>query len=175
MIHGGRFEERNINALQVQDPSTSTVVVDRSHAFGDGINLTAVTDNIASARSESYTYTAANRLSEGDGIWGTLTWGYDSVGNRTIEVLTSGSTTTSTYNYPGSSNKLSTVMQGSSTVRAFSYDGAGKSLPTLAAARPTTITTTTATGSTSSPSAQRSPPNTPMTASIGWRSAPRRT
>jgi RHS repeat-associated protein len=113
------------NALQVQDTSTSTVVVNRSHAFGDQINLTGITDQITSTRNESYIYTATNRLQEGDGIWGTLTWGYDGVGNRSSEVLTSGGSTTTTYNYPTSSNQLSTVTQGSSTVRSFSYDGAG--------------------------------------------------
>ena len=114
-----------INALQVQDTSTSTMVVNRSHSFGDGINLTQITDNITSTRNETYTYTASNRLQEGDGIWGALTWGYDSVGNRSSEVLTSGSTTTNTYNYPTGSNKLSTITQGATTVRTFTHDGAG--------------------------------------------------
>jgi len=40
-------------------------------------------------------------------------------------VFTSGATTTSTYNYPGTSNKLASITQGASTVRAFSHDGAG--------------------------------------------------
>jgi RHS repeat-associated protein len=114
-----------LNALQVQDVSTSTVVVNRSHAFGDQINLTGITDHITSARNESYIYIATNRLQEGDGVWGTLTWGYDSVGNRSSEALTSGGTTTNTYNYPSSSNLLSTVTQGSTAVRTFTYDGAG--------------------------------------------------
>jgi uncharacterized protein RhaS with RHS repeats len=58
-------------------------------------------------------------------ILGMLTWSYDGVGNRTAEVFTSGSTTTSTYNYPGTSNKLSTVTQGATTVRTFTHDAAG--------------------------------------------------
>ena len=114
-----------ISSLQVQDTSTSTVVIDRSHSFGDGINLTQITDNITSTRNETYTYTSSNRLQEGDGTWGTLTWGYDSVGNRSSEVLTSGSTTTNTYNYLTGSNKLSTITQGATTVRTFTHDGAG--------------------------------------------------
>lgn len=114
-----------ISGLQVQDTSTSTVVLDRSYAFGDGINLTGITDNLTPVRGETYVYTNSNRLQEGDGIWGTLTWFYDATGNRTSEVLTSGSTTTSTYNYPGTNNKLSSITQGASTVRSFSYDGAG--------------------------------------------------
>jgi RHS repeat-associated protein len=111
-----------LNALQVQDGST--VVLDRTHSFGDGINLTAITDNLISARTEGYGYSAANRLNSASGTWGSLGWSYDGVGNRTSEALTSGSTTTWTYAYPGTSNKLSTVTEGSN-VRTFTHDAAG--------------------------------------------------
>src|SRR5262249_43847553 len=74
-------------------------------------------------RNEAYLYTPANRLQEGDGPWGTLTWAYDLVGNRTAEVQ--GGTAASLFNYPGSSNLLATVTQGSATLRGFTYDGAG--------------------------------------------------
>jgi YD repeat-containing protein len=47
------------------------------------------------------------------------------VGNRASEALTSGSTTTNTYNYPSTSNLLSSLTQSSTTVRSFSYDGDG--------------------------------------------------
>jgi RHS repeat-associated protein len=40
-------------------------------------------------------------------------------------VLIQGGTTTSLYNYPSNSNKLSTVTQGGTTVRSFTHDGAG--------------------------------------------------
>jgi RHS repeat-associated protein len=49
---------------------------------------------------------------------------YHNVGNRTSETLTSGSTTTWTYAYPSTNNKLSTVTQGSN-VRTFTHDAAG--------------------------------------------------
>ena len=116
-------EDYLISTLQVQDTSTSTVVVNRSYAFGDNINITGITDNLNSSRSEAYTYTDSNRLQEGDGIWGTLTWTYDGVGNRTSEALTSSYS--NTYNYPSGSNLLSSETQSSTTVRSFSYDGAG--------------------------------------------------
>jgi hypothetical protein len=101
------------------------VVVNRSYTIGDSINITGITDSLTSARSEAYTYTASNRLQEGDGIWGTLVWTFDGVGNRASEALTSGSTITNTYNYPSTSNLLSSLTQSSTTVRSFSYDGAG--------------------------------------------------
>jgi hypothetical protein len=86
--------------LQVQDASTSTVMLDRSHAFGDGLNLTGITDNITSARTESYAYSATNRLAQGTGIWGTLTWGYDPVGNRASEALAAGANRPRSYDGP---------------------------------------------------------------------------
>jgi RHS repeat-associated protein len=118
-------EDYLADTIVVQDTSSSTVVVNRSYTIGDSINITGITDNLNSARSETYTYTASNRLQEGDGIWGTLTWTYDGVGNRASEALTSGSTTTNTYNYPSGNNLLSSLTQSSTTVRSFSYDGAG--------------------------------------------------
>jgi YD repeat-containing protein len=67
---------------------------------------------------------AANRLNSASGIWGSLAWTYDGVGNRASEALTSGSTTTWTYAHPSTNNKLSTVTQGSN-VRTFTHDAAG--------------------------------------------------
>ena len=55
-------QDYRLNGLTVQDGST--VILDRAHAFGDGLNLTGITDNLISARSESYLYTATNRLQE---------------------------------------------------------------------------------------------------------------
>jgi RHS repeat-associated protein len=118
-------EDYLADTIAAQDTSTSTVVVNRSYTFGDSINVTGITDSLTSARSEAYTYTASNRLQEGDGIWGTLTWTYDGVGNRASEALTSGSTTTNTYNYPSGNNLPASLTQSSTTVRSFSYDGAG--------------------------------------------------
>lgn len=117
---GGGVRPRAVD----EERAGATVILDRSHAFSDGLNLTGITDNLTSARSESYLYTATNRLQESGGIWGALTWTYDFVGNRTSEVLTSGSATTRTYDYPGASNKLSTVTEGAS-VRTFTHDGSG--------------------------------------------------
>jgi RHS repeat-associated protein len=117
-------QDYRISTILTQDSATSTTVLNRSYAFGDGINVTGITDNLTSARSETYGYTNANRLNSAGGIWGSLAWTYDGVGNRTSEALTSGSTTTSSYAYPGTSNRLSTVTQGSN-VRTFTHDSAG--------------------------------------------------
>ncbi len=114
-----------IDTLKAQDTGTSTTVPDRGHSFGDDINLTGITDNVTPARSETYAYTPpANRLQTAGGIWGSVAYGYDSVGNRTSETLTSGGTTTWTYASPPTNNKLSTVTKGAN-VRTLTHDGAG--------------------------------------------------
>jgi YD repeat-containing protein len=79
-----------IDTLKAQNTGTSATVLDRGHSFGDDINLTGITDNVTPARTETYAYTPANRLQTAGGIWGALAYGYDSVGNRTSEALTSG-------------------------------------------------------------------------------------
>jgi RHS repeat-associated protein len=107
----------------VQDATTSILVFDRVYAFNDGINLTAITDNVDATRNENYIYTATNRLQRGNGIWGSLNWTYDLVGNRTSETLTGS--TADTFNYPSTTNQLASVTQGAITLRGFTYDGAG--------------------------------------------------
>ena len=61
-----------LNALQVMDGATA--IIDRSHAFGDGINLTGITETTVSGRSEIYAYTNANRLQNATGPWDTLAY-----------------------------------------------------------------------------------------------------
>jgi RHS repeat-associated protein len=112
-----------ISSLIVEDASTSNVVVSRTYTVGDGINITGIADNVNSARSEAYVYTASNRLQQSQGIWGTLNWTYDGVGNRTSEALSPGYS--NTYNYAAGNNRLASLTQGGTTIRAFSYDGAG--------------------------------------------------
>jgi hypothetical protein len=67
-------------------------------------------------------------------LWGDKTFSYDGVSNRTQESTTlSGSTVTDTYAYPGTSNRLTTVMRGVATIRAFAYAGDGNIPARLAA------------------------------------------
>ena len=49
----------------------------------DGVgNITAITDNLDSARSQSFGYDEQYRLTSATGIYGTLGYTYDKVGNR---------------------------------------------------------------------------------------------
>ncbi|MEZ5853550.1 MAG: hypothetical protein R3D67_01925 [Hyphomicrobiaceae bacterium] len=91
--------------LGLYDGATS--LVNRAHTRTDSLNLTNIWDNVSSANNKSFWYTAANRLQNGDGPWGTRVWYYDGVGNRTHEIATppGGSATTDVLGYPAGSNR----------------------------------------------------------------------
>jgi RHS repeat-associated protein len=78
-------------------------------------NVLSIVDSAGSAGTETYTYDALNRLTKAVGAWGTIQYGYDSVGNR----LWINDGTNRTYSY-STYNKLSS--DGSWT---YSYDTDG--------------------------------------------------
>ncbi|MCA3561466.1 MAG: RHS repeat protein, partial [Aestuariivirga sp.] len=102
----------------------ATRLADLSYAYGDGMNLTAVNDNLAAANSVALAYDAAQRLAYAKGPWGTLTYGYTPNGDRSKEVLTppsGGGALTTVLNYPATSNRLASTSVGSFTTRSFTY------------------------------------------------------
>ena len=105
----------------------ATRLVDLSYAYADGMNLTAVNDNLAAANSVALAYDAAQRLASARGPWGGLTYAYTPNGDRSQEVLTppGGTALTTVLSYPATSNRLASTSAGSITTRAFSYDAAG--------------------------------------------------
>jgi YD repeat-containing protein len=100
----------------------ATPVSGYTYAYVDDINLTAIADTVTPANNATFTYTAANRLSQAAGPWGTLDWTYDGVGNRLSETLGG---TADTYAYSPTSNRLATLTRGGSTIRSFAYDAIG--------------------------------------------------
>ncbi|MDZ4842635.1 MAG: RHS repeat-associated core domain-containing protein [Hyphomicrobium aestuarii] len=64
------------------------------------------------------------------GGYGSYSWTYDGVGNRTAETTTpvGGSAITDTYAYTTTNNRITSITRGASTVRAFTYDNAGNLL-----------------------------------------------
>jgi hypothetical protein len=51
---------------------------------GDALNITGLTDTVAGANSQTLGYSAANRLNSASGAYGSKTWIFDGVGNRTF-------------------------------------------------------------------------------------------
>ncbi len=121
-----------VTRVQTGTASAPGSTLDRSLSWtGDIVNSIIDNDNPGTtppftygAQSQSFTYTPARRLATASGYYGALSFTYDGVGNRLSET-TNG--VLSSYAYPMSSNRLSSVATSTST-RAFTYDAAGNIL-----------------------------------------------
>lgn len=105
----------------------TTKLIERTHTRTDNLNLTNIWDNVSSTNNQSFWANPANRLQNADGPWGSKTFYYDGVGNRTFENSTvAGTTTSDQCTYPAASNRIQSIVRnGTTTVRSFGYDGAG--------------------------------------------------
>ncbi len=81
-------------------------------------NITAITDSLDATKSKSFTYDNLDRLgtATSSGIWGSLAWTYDGVGNRQTE-------NTNAYAYYLNTNKLNTA-----NGLSFGYDNNGNTI-----------------------------------------------
>ena len=112
--------------LLVEDTSTSTLVIKRSHTRTDDLNLTNIWDDVTPANDQAFWYTANRRLQNGDGPWGDFTFYHDGVGNRTHKIMDVGGTvTTHVFGYGGSDNRLAGVDEGATAIRNFTYTANG--------------------------------------------------
>jgi RHS repeat-associated protein len=85
-------------------------------------NVKTIQDVLDPTRDRSFTYDSLDRLdtATSSGIWGTLDWSYDGVGNRTSEVTGSD---TNAYAYFTGSNKLQLIT--GSFNKTFTFDANG--------------------------------------------------
>ncbi|SED99707.1 RHS repeat-associated core domain-containing protein [Rhizobiales bacterium GAS191] len=116
-----------LNQLLLQNTTTNTNLIQRFHTRTDnGLNLTNIWDNLDATKNQSFWYTASRRLQNASGPWGSLTYSYDGVGNRTYETSTVGSTTsTKVTGYASSSNQMAQVTTDGTVTRSYGYDAAG--------------------------------------------------
>jgi YD repeat-containing protein len=100
-----------------------TFVQDLAYGYDDADNILSISDAIASGRSQTFTYDDLFRLktAAASGTYGSITYNYDEVGNRTSVVDGAG---TESYSTDSASNRLLSATLGSTT-RTFTYDGAG--------------------------------------------------
>lgn len=96
-------------------------VLSRSYGYDANDNINAITNVIAATKNQAFGYDALDRLTSATGVYGSLGYTYDAVGNRLTETV---GTTTATYNYETTSNRLLGITAPSVT-RAFAYDTAG--------------------------------------------------
>ena len=95
----------------------------RSYTYNDLDQVTSIEDMLDNSRSQTFTYDDPGRLIRAQGVYGTISYVYDAVGNRLVETRDSG---ISVYQYAEGSNRLEQV-QGGDTL-AYSYDPAGNIL-----------------------------------------------
>jgi RHS repeat-associated protein len=101
----------------------------RTHLRTDGQNITGIVDNVTAANSATFAAGNAGRLQNADGPWGSKTFYFDGVGNRSTEISTVGGvSTTDNYGYPANNNRLVQITRGAATVAALTYDAGGNLL-----------------------------------------------
>ena len=107
-----------VNSMTYGDGFTQTLTYDSSY------RLTGITDQLDALRNESFTYSTRELVASANGAYGDLGFTYDAVGNRTSRASTvAGTTTTDTYNYLATDNRLASIAGG--TTRTFTHDAAG--------------------------------------------------
>lgn len=90
----------------------ATKLIERTHTRTDKLNLTNIWDNVTAANNQSFWASPSNRLQNADGPWGSRTYFYDGVGNRTFENATiAGVTTSDNFTYPATSNRVASVVR----------------------------------------------------------------
>jgi RHS repeat-associated protein len=89
-----------------------------TYAYDANLNVTAITDNLPTARNKTYGYDALDRLTDATGPWGPLNYTYDGVGNRKTETTGIGTT-----NYTYTANKL--MSSTGEKALTFGYDNNG--------------------------------------------------
>jgi YD repeat-containing protein len=105
----------------------TTIVQDLAYGYDASNNITSITNNRVSARSQTFQYDALYRLTQGNDAYGTFDYSYDVVGNRLTRILSNSSSNFSeSYSYSGTSNQLQTVINAS-MVRTLSYDSTAMS------------------------------------------------
>ena len=83
-------------------------------------NITTITDTLTPANDQTFVYDALDRLETADGNYGSLSYTYDPVGNRTSETNPTG---TNTYSYDTTSQQLDSIT--GNTNSSLSYDANG--------------------------------------------------
>ena len=109
---------RQFKPYERQVKSGGTLRSAQRYSYDNNDNLDAITDLVQSNQSISMTFDGLDRLSTAGGVWGSGSFGYDTLGNISSKVL--GSQNLS-YSYQSASNRLNTVTGGYS----FSYDDRG--------------------------------------------------
>lgn len=118
-------QDYNLSTLVVEQGANS--IINRAYTYWyNDFDITNVWDNNITPRTDNYVFTPSHRLQNVYGDWGTQTYWQDAVGNRTGDVFTVDSTTTTrVLGYPYNSNLYVGTTEGPTTLRSVTNDGAG--------------------------------------------------
>ncbi len=106
-----------------REVSGSSVVQSLAYGVDADGDITAISDAVTPARSQGFQYDALRRLTQASGVYGTLAYSYDAVGNR-LSQTGGNSNLAEADGYAGASNQLLSVANGGAT-RQMSYTAAG--------------------------------------------------
>ena len=120
--HDGSYR---LSGFEVKDGATD--LLKKTLARDSVGRVTAITDNVDSARNSSFSYANDGRLASATGVWGTKSWAYDGVGNRLSETRSGGASGGEDYIYTSGTNRLSRVEDAATNIvqRDFSYTADG--------------------------------------------------
>ncbi|MGI9302296.1 MAG: RHS repeat-associated core domain-containing protein [Gammaproteobacteria bacterium] len=90
------------------------------YTYDDAHNITDITNNLDSSRNQTFGYDDLDRLTSASGIYGTVAYDYDAVGNRASRTADGNA---DTYAYDSFSNRLLSITGPNADV--LGYDNAG--------------------------------------------------
>ena len=79
----------------------------RDYIYDDVNNIKNINDNISATKNQTFNYDVLDRLDDATGVYGSLDYGYDDVGNRTA--LTVDTDPAISYNYSPTANQLDDI------------------------------------------------------------------
>ena len=104
--------DQDYRLTAIHTANGGTVIQNLSYTHDAADNITAITDSLTPARNQTFGYNALHNLTSATGLYGTLGYTYDAVGNRLTRTLGG---TTETLTYAAGSNRLLSVADGSTT------------------------------------------------------------
>ena len=122
-----RTMAQNVRGLPSR--STDAGVLDESYTYDKNANVESIVDQLQSVATRSMTYDGLNRLktTTAPSLWGTATYGYDTLDNLTSTAISGGANTRTTiHNIDYTTNRLASITNGPAKFSfTYGYDGQG--------------------------------------------------
>ena len=119
-----------LSQLTVAPNGGGAAVQDLSFAYDPNGNILSINDGVDAGRSQVFQYDALDRLTRAVGLYGTIDYSYDLVGNRTAVTRSGGvgaaELVSAAYNYASGSHRLMSVAPASGPARTMSYAPSGQ-------------------------------------------------